>query len=270
MRFRGFRKALAGAVLAGTALLVSTSVGRADPLTVNQGYDLLITLPGTKYLGVPMTGVPLNTFDFGSGPVSVGAQTDTIVHRLADASATPGGTATIPIEIAALQLVTTAPTTFAGNLPLAIYYATLQSARGGPASTGSMDITFDPSSTPTDQFGTFSSFFDIFFDLRVGSPMGQIVFSNTDPKHFVTTGAKWTHIAPQPGTFLIDGVNNKLNGQSNQNDFFPLGSVMHVAPDAMHIVSVPEPASFVMTGLGGLICFAGYSRQRRRIALAAK
>jgi len=64
--------------------------------TVNAGWDLFTTQPGTIFAGAPFTGVPLNTFNFNSGTNGdfgrgIGTQnvdgTDTIIKRLEAATA---------------------------------------------------------------------------------------------------------------------------------------------------------------------------------------
>src|SRR5438105_138265 len=63
------------------AALAVPSVSRADN-RVAPGWDLFATQPGTSFMGVPFTGVPLGTFNFGG---TIGTQptgdTDTIVQR---------------------------------------------------------------------------------------------------------------------------------------------------------------------------------------------
>src|SRR5205823_1556047 len=128
-------------------------------LTVSAGYDLFASIEGTSFPGLgPLMGVPLGTFDFGSGPVPVG-NTDTIVHRLSDVTvAAVGDMGTTRLEMVALQLESVAAVDFAGN-GLDHYFVTLQSARGGPATIGSMDITFGSLTG-----GIFTSFLDVAFD----------------------------------------------------------------------------------------------------------
>src|SRR5688572_4266296 len=171
------------------------------------GYDLFETVPGTAFMGVPFEGVPLGTYDFGSGPLAVGS-TDTIVQRLAPATAP---TTSIPIELVALQLKSSVPADF--GLGLDFYYVTLQSARGGPDSPGSMTIDFGPEGNP---HGTFDSFFDVFFDIRLGALDGPIALSES--LRISSSDTPWNH---PPQGLTIDGINYLLNGQNGDNDFFP-------------------------------------------------
>jgi len=252
------RRATLSLIAGALAVLAYPMQGVAD-LTVNQGYDLLVTQSGTNFSGVDFQGVPLGTFDFGAGPVNVG-DTDTIIQRLADATvATAGLSATVAAQINALQLMSTAPTDF--GLGADFYYITLQSVRGGPTTSGTITITFDPASTPSNQFGTFSSFFDVFFDIRKGSLNGPIALSSE--LTLTSAGNAWTHVAPT-GAILIDGVNNNLNGTNNLNDFWPVGTIQEMHPGVgVHAVrAVPEPCAIGLSLMGSL-CVLGYSRKRR-------
>src|SRR5437867_1582659 len=190
------------ALIAGLAgfltVFASPSRSQAGPI-VAAGFDLLTTVDGTTFdpdgpgpmVPIPFMGVPLGSFNFGGsiGIKPTGA-TDTIVQRKAPAT-TPAST--IPIELVALQLQSVNP--IAGHS----LFITLQSVRGGPASTGQMTINFVPSDT-------FTSFFDIFFDVRQDSLTGPIVQSGTD--HIVTLGSVPWSETPPPGTLVIHGVND--------------------------------------------------------------
>jgi hypothetical protein len=140
-------------------------------------------------------------------------------------------------------------------------FITLQSDRGGPASLGLMTINFGPEGTP---HGTFDSTLAVFFDVRVGSLDGEIVFSGN--KTISAFGVPWSHFPP-PGAVLIPGVNFMLNGQNQLNDFFPLDMVMHTNPDgSMHTVTtgtIPEPTTFSLLAVG-IAGFAGRVYRRRK------
>lgn len=243
-------------------LVVPMTQARAQ-LSVLPGWDLWTTTAGTTFAGVPFVGVPLVTFDFG-GPIgvqNVGA-TDTIVQRLAPA-VVPGpvpptqAAPPIRIEMVALQLMSAVPVDF--GLGVGIHYITLQSARGGPASVGEMIIRFDNTNVPPPvqpQNGTFDSFFDVFFDVRLGGLNGPIALSDMLP--LSSQGNAWSHF-PDPNELLINGVNNLLNGQNRLGDFHPIGTVDEAHPTgAHHVVEVtslsaaPEPGSvvFLIVGLG--------------------
>jgi hypothetical protein len=264
MRLRLSRQAMLRVLAAGVMVCALPDEGRAaGSLTVNSGYDLFASGPGTSFPGLgPLVGVPVGTFDFGSGSVSVG-DTDTIVHRLdAVTVAAVGDTGTTRLEMLALQLMTATPVDFAGN-GLDNYFVTLQSARGGSATLGSMDITFTSLNG-----GTFTSFFDVFFDIRKGSLSGPIILSDelrlTNPEPG-TLPPSWDRDPPL-GAVMINGVNRFLNGTDNGTDFWPITPFQEVHPNgAVHAVTigmVPEPSSWAM-GTTALVVGLGYCRWRR-------
>jgi hypothetical protein len=238
---------MAGLVGASMAAMTAAAVQAAF---VEPGWDLLHTAPGTTFAGQPFVGVPLGAYDFGGtiGVKNVG-NADTIVQRLATADVpAPPGSDTIPIELVALQLVSVNPF-FGPDLA----YITLQSARSGadpppgPASIGEMDIHF-----ANDLGGTFDSFFDVFFDVRVGALNGPIQIS--DQLRLSSQGTPWDRVPP-PGALVIQGVNLNLNGNDNAADFWP-GPINESHPSgAMHNVvpATPEPATFGVAA--GLVFF---------------
>ena len=242
--------ALAAAVAAGPA--------RADIVLL--GADYFATIQPTSFtpLGVlnPLAGLP-----FGPGI------TDTIVHRQGDCSlglATSGSNCTIPIELVALSLISTADP--------------MVRLRESPtlASSGAMTIMSNGSGTG----GTFDSFFDVFFELSFNggstfSPMGPLRLSSSD-----TAG---TTIDPPTG--LVDGLVGDQNanrhtnkggdcavlGQSRCVDFY-LGNgngigafVTERHPDgSVHTaIPVPEPSTWALFGLG-LAAMAGLVGRRAR------
>lgn len=181
---------------AGLLVLCLSAPARAD--TVLAGWDLFQSTVGTEFMGIPFAGVPIGTsFTFPptnpeGNPIvppnpNLGA-TDTIIERLSNVTAAPGGSGTTQLAMQDLQLMTTMAVpagTFGAGTPGGIYYLTLQSMRSaaeggpGPASTGSMTINFanpTPGPPPPAQpiGGTFSSSLDVFFDLRLGSLTGPI------------------------------------------------------------------------------------------------
>ncbi len=221
-----------------------SALGAASLMAQNvlPGFDLLQTQSGTTFAGVPFVGVPLNTYNFGGtiGVRNVG-NADTIVQRLQTANAP---SQIIPIQMVALQLMSAVPVDF--GLGLGFYFITLQSVRGGPATTGQMTINFGPN--------TFSSFFDVFFDVRLGSLNGPIALS-TDLV-LTNTSTMWTR-TPPTGAAIIDGVNHNLNGTSTASDFWPVGPFTEQHPTgAIHVVNTataPEQTStLALMGLSAL------------------
>jgi hypothetical protein len=236
----------------------SAAPARAD-FNVAQGWDLFATDAGsTSFPGLGnLMGVPLGTFDFGNefgrglGVQNTGTA-DSIVQRLQAAQvAGAGQSATINVQIVALQLETTAPVNFNGN-GLDNYFVTLQSIHGGPASTGTDTITFDSSGLG----GTYSSSLTIIFDIRKGSLNGPIVDSESTT--LTTDSTPWGNLPPT-GAITIENVNRVLSGVSGDptQDFFLNGSEG----------AVPEPSSLALFGLGAAATL-GLSRHRSRRVLA--
>jgi len=222
------------------------------------GWDLFETAPGTTFNGAAFTGVPIGTYNFGGtiGTKPIG-NTDTIVRRLGSAVvAVPPGNAVVPVEMVALQLVSALPVDLGAGLNL--YYITLQSARGGPQTTGNLNIQFADNNG-----GTFSSFFDVFFDLRVGALDGPIIFSGDLP--LTQNGDSWTRVPP-PGTITIPGVNTLLNGTNTEKDFWPGVPFTESHPNGtLHVVTnptVPLPAAVWSATL--LLGLLGVARRVRR------
>lgn len=240
----GLAGAFASTVFGGTILL---------------GSDYL-HVTGATFGGAPFTGVPL-------GP----ANTDAIVQRKADANIPVlGNSDTIPIELVALQLVSTVPVDF--GLGTGSYFLTLQSARGGPASTGSMTITQNTADdhAPGTAEGTFTSFFDVFFDIRLGALNGPIALS-TD-LILTNQGANWdadpSALAAIVGGVIGSQVANQHSGKSaTQMDFFPgtynqtfsTGATVNVTPAV-----TPEPGSLFLLA-GGLLAMLGIAKRKARM-----
>ena len=223
------RKLLASALpfavfgLLATVPLCNAQVGDAD--FVPAGADMLKTLPGTFFsiggLSVPLHGVPDAT----------GA--DTIIQRLVAISIPDviGSTQTINTQMTELNLMSNAgagpggSTVFIGLTP-------------GVPSLGTLTMvqTINGEGTPE---GTFSSFFDVFFDLRllVGTqpvscdPAGDVVCHS---ELTLTGSGLWTDDIR--GGFLVGQVVEQHPG----------GGV-HIAQNN------PEPGTFILLGSGILL-----------------
>lgn len=236
-------------------LIAGSSVSQAG-YVVEMGHDLFRTDTAYLNLGsgpIPFEGVPLGTFDW-SGTTwdneDLG-NTDTIIERKG-AAVTGGSGETappIPIELVALQLVSVDPIDVGAGL--GFHYATLQA---GTPSTGTMDITFDD-----ELGGSFASFFDVFFDLRIGALDGPILFSGF--KTFTSTGVAWAREPTDPDAIKLDGINYLLDGGTISEDFWPPVGVHDAGDGSQHIVSTatPEPTTICLLGLGGLLL----SRRKR-------
>jgi len=209
---------------------------------IQSGWDLLQTNPAqTTFLGFNFQGIPIGAYDFGPGiGIENVALADTIVQRLEDASVPGAGNSdTIAIELAALQLRSVNQINLGAGLDY--YFITLQSVRGGLDSTGEMTIDFGLEGSP---HGTFDSWFNVYFDLRIGALDGAIVAS--DVLTMSGSDTPWDHIAPS-GAWLIEGVNDKLNGNDLSQDFWP-GPISEEHPFAQHSVSpaqVPDPTPMI-------------------------
>ena len=228
------------------------SVAKASSI-VAPGWTLFTTQPGTVFMGVPLVGVPLGSFDFGP-PIGVKntGSTDTIVRRLLPADAPSEA---IPIELVALQLMTAVPFDFGAGLDS--YFITLQSARGGPASTGANTVVFGPEGNP---HGLVDTLLLVAFDLRKGALNGPIVLSSTAP--FTVPFVPWGHLPPA-GALEIPGVNTFLNGVDRSQDFWPAGTLTACDPQQscqVLSVTVPEPMTLALLG-GGI---SGVLLRRRR------
>jgi len=254
-------------LLAAAACILLGSVAalpsHAQAFDVYAGYDLFQTTTGTNFLGTPLQGVPLGTYNFGGtvGVQNVG-NTDTIIQRTVNAGPSSlGGTFTTPLVMNALSMVTSVPTTFGGALPLNTYYIFLNPA---VPSTGSMDITYGSATS-----GTFNSSLTVNFDIGTApNDPGSAVFSGSSL--LTSTGNAWNNIAP-PHAVLINGVDYNLNGGTNANDFWPItpfsethpSGVTHVVTTAQAAVDTPEPGSLAFIAASSM-CGISLIRRRRR------
>jgi hypothetical protein len=237
-------RALSAIALILTALAQPTSSQASS--TVSPGWNLLETVAGsTMFFGEPFEGVPLGSFDFsGSIGVKNVGPTDTIIHRVGTATVPgPGNSATVATAIDAFQLRSMDPVSILGG-PLGVYYVTLQSGRGGPVSAGTMTIDFGPEGDP---HGTFSSSFDLYVDVRLGSLNGPILDSRliSIPD---SGSAPWRH--DPTGPIQIPEVNVDLGDGTGENDFWIEGIVSKKTPNGIIVsrsagASVPESGSTI-------------------------
>ncbi|MEQ8211485.1 MAG: hypothetical protein RH917_16795 [Lacipirellulaceae bacterium] len=175
--------------------------------------------------GVPYVSNPLGTFDFndGSGAVDVGTA-DTIVERLGDVTNDIFTEPTVDIEIRALSLRSLEPVDFGGPNP-EFTYITLDPAA---PSTGSYDFFFDANGPEDLQRGFMFASADVNYQIRRGSPTGEVLSSNSVQVETFSDGVPWTHFPFGGDDFnapdkTIDGVNFFLEGDSQGGDFFQLG-----------------------------------------------
>jgi hypothetical protein len=229
------------------------------------GFDLFDPLPGTQiFLDgfglIPFVGLPLGSFDFGSGSVPTG-NTDTIFRRNAvidDTTGNPNDLIT-SVDLLAMQMVTDGEFDLGAGLDK--YYLTVS---GGPPSTGTMQFAFGGPHDCSGAHGSFSYTSVTYnFDVWTGSPGGTLVFSDT--MALSSPFQPWSH-CPPPGTLLIPGVNWLLGGSSGF-DFFPIGDFSLIGDNGTVILmrTAPEPAStllFAIAAAGLLV--RRHWRQRRR------
>ena len=187
----------------GTALAVAATMvaspARADLVLL--GSDYFRTIQPTSAAGIgTLAGLPIGPGD-----------TDTIVQRQGNCSltlSTVGANCTIPIELMALSLVSTANP--------------LQRVRESPTlvSAGGMTMTSDGSGTG----GTFASFFDVFFEI---SADGGASWAPQGSLNLTSSGAHWTTIEPVDPLFqFVNGpvgdqnANRHIGKGSGQFDFY--------------------------------------------------
>jgi hypothetical protein len=256
-------KRLTSVFLPGLLWLGFSQSGLAALVDVITGSDYFVTQPGTTFMGVAFNGVP-------NGP----GGSDTIVERLANVSLGTGAPASgaTPLLMTQLNLISAAPANF--GLGVGFYYFTLQSSRDGPATTGNMTINLTSADdlAPLTPEGSFSSFFDVFFDIRSGSLNG--VIAQSGDLTLTNSGASWD-ANPAPSAFLVPGLKgdvtanlhtNKIqNADIHDMDFFPIGVVTQAFRGQGVLVvqttqNTPEPGTMTLIA-GGLLVLL---RVRRR------
>ena len=198
------------------SILILGTLGSAQSASaqeVDPGFDLFESLSGTEFAGVPFERIPLGTFDFGFGPVSVG-NADTIVERKMTANAPAE---TIDIEMLALQLRSSVPISIGSCPDPDIMDVVLA------PSTGMMTIKFTDANG-----GMFDSTINLNFKL-VNSTGDTCASFNNFPLN--ANDVPWSR-TPDPNAVLIDGVNHFLAGFGDTSkDFFPTGAFEEDKPD---------------------------------------
>jgi len=248
-------------------LVLQPSSASGGFVTILPGYDLLVTESACYNFGapfglVPFVGVPLNTYDFGSGSVNVGA-TDTIVRRIDSVTnLADGASQSINIAMTALSLRSRDQIDWSSFGGIANEYVkTVNVVDQG--STMKINNDFGVFSTDC---ATFDSTIKISFQLQ-GVTSGATASFGTKTFSMVGLGM-WSHY-PASSTVLIDGVNNNLNGLDHSNDFFT-GFSQHILPDGgkhstvdVNGIICPEPTSMFAIGLACMAAGGGFARRRR-------
>ena len=245
----------------GLAVLALASIPQfaSAQLSVDPGWDLFQSMDTTTFNGANFMGVPIGSYNFG-GTIGVKntGNTDTIIQRQGTVNvAAPGDSQTIQIQMDVLQLETVAPVNFGAGL--GNYFITLQSAAGGPASTGTMTVTVASAAG-----GTFTSSLDVFFNIEFGSLTGPVVMSGD--LTLTNSGDTWTRI-PIPGAETIPGVNINLNGANNAADFWPGVPLIEQHPTgAQHVVTdalTPEPPQLAVFAIPACLLLLRRRRSKK-------
>jgi hypothetical protein len=234
------RKITSTFVLLCVLAIASGTVTRASETEgVLAGTDWLVTLPGTFVVvsgtTVPMMGNPT----FPGGP-------DTIVTRLSDmiVSDVVNSNADTATMMTMLALKSTAPVNFGGT-----FFDIYVNLDPGHATQGTLNFTQTVAGEGIDE-GTFSSFFDVFFDINL-TPAGQ-------PQAPCVIGAN---------CFASEA---QLNGSGSWTDdttngVFIVGNVNYAAPTENHVamqIPTPEPASLLLLMLGTALAALGLALKK--------
>ena len=284
-------------LLAASAVIAALSMTFAGDARgtsiVDPGFNLFQTTPVTAFFfGAPvpnpqfvdLEGIPLGTFDFGSGPIGV-PLADTIIERMQFANL-GGGSDTIDIELVALSLVSTTPIDLGFGAGFEDIFITLNTS--SPSIQSTMTILDTGEGQP---HGTFESLLNFSFDVT-GSVGGFYVTLEktieTTPAVHVANDAHalvehvggdahapdqhhllWQHEPTGTQPQLINGVNHLLNTVNESKDFWPDGFVIHDdgTGTAIHTAvaaPIPEPHSAVLFGIGALV--VGVALRKKAVA----
>lgn len=248
-------------------LVLHPSYARGGFVNIMSGYDLLTTAGGFFDLDglgplspIPIVGLPLGTYNFGSGSVNVGT-TDTIVHRLDPVTnLADGASQTIDVKMVALSLRSQFQidvSAFGGIANEYVKTVNVQDLGSTMTITNSLDDLLPPA-----EGGPFDVTIKMSYQLQ-GVTSGVILGTFSKTLLSLSGSSLWTQL-PNNSPTLIDGVNNKLNGLDHSNDFFSGFITLDdtVSGGGSHIIS-PEPTSLFAIGLA---CFAAggrFARKRR-------
>jgi hypothetical protein len=163
------------------------------------GTDYFQTQPGTFF----NFGGTIGTVNFLGLPIRPG-NTDTIVRRMADA---PIGGPSIPIQIVALSLKSTAPVNIGGSffdVFVTLDPANLQNDTGAMTVTGSLGG------------GTFSSTLNVFFDAHFQPLVGNSFFDVFTSISLSNSGAQWVP-TPAVGALIVAGPDDGSSADQSAN-----------------------------------------------------
>lgn len=225
-----------------TALLLSGATARAD--TILAGTQYWQTLGGVFDLGpgfgvVPIVGVP-----FGPGNTSIQ------IVRLADATLTGSTSATVPVEMVALERQSTSPVSVNGDLYNVAIHLT-----PGTRSLGTETITeTNPVSAPFQGFFVIDILPHVTADF---TPLGtEAPFSIPIDFSATSDPAQWRH-QPHPGEVIVSGsadpsLDNCHDLASGCPQDFFIDGVLNFsgarAGETINATVTPEPAAQFLTG----------------------
>lgn len=239
--------------------------GHAQPVGILGGADYLTTVEGTYF----DFGGPIGPVNLVGKPIDPAAlrQTDTIIQRLQSIDLpTPGSSGTSDLVITDLSLQSQSPINLGGS-----FFDVFVELTPGTTSGGQMTVTRSTlNSDPAQLYGTFDSFFDVWFDVSFTEVGGGSSFSQSLTKHFTQMGASWSSMAPA-GALLVPGLPGDLmanihsGGPAGYLDFYPgPGAFWHDTGGGRHGVAltIPEPDAYalLLAGLG----LVGWVASRRK------
>lgn len=248
-----FKQKMMAIVLTATALV---SVERAMAETVVLGTDYLMTASGALDFGGT-----IGIVNFTGNPIGPG-NADTIIQRTSDITINATNSYA-NLQITALSLVSK-------NIPVPIYVTLDPAMLSGD--TGTMNISGSVAG------GTFSSFFDIFFDICTapaanGVGCGSGTLLHTGKLSLSTSGTTWGPTAPGNAVIVSglvgDQAANLHGGLSGlQSDFWPGLITIDTWPVQVATTPLPTALPLLVTGLGAL-GLLGWRRKRKASAETA-
>lgn len=263
------------------------SVARVQAADVKPGRDLWVTGTGSSH-DFSTGAIPAGFFGPGSEPFTgimtlkpnplisfegraVG-RTDTIVNRTAMADLTPGPSASIPIEVIALSLSSSAPIQVGFPGPDQLWRADVVESPT-QASNGSMVITQTNAAGGT--YTASMCVFARFTFTRVDGAGGPLVFDAPSCVNISTPNpVPWTHAprnasAPDTGPVILGytGDASNLVGSPWTNDFYANTIAEHTGPHPQVAqVGIPTVSEWGVAALTLLMLTAATIVMRGRTA----
>lgn len=236
--------------------------GAEGIIIVDNGKDHFETQPGTTW-DFSTAPIPADFFGPGSEPfegqvalqgVPMAGQgtTDTIVERFGDPDFTPGPTATIPIEIVALNLISADPIPVGFNGGgTELWHVMIMLPSPGQTQSGQYEL--DQGSPPGGTLN-FDSFFDVTYELEFQSAAGGPILTDQRGQHMAMQNAvPWSPTAPSRFDFGDSrGLFPGLNAHPEPETLLFGGSQFGWG---VRLAVVPEPVTLVLMagGIAGLL-----------------